>query len=91
MQTDKVLVNADAASRGAAMALRDKSAPEKQAREKVRIDNPAGGLKWFGLAPAAQRGKSARPAETYRGARRNAAHDAKWPSLRRKRREPKSE
>ena len=91
MDTDTVLVNADAASRGAAMALADKSAPEKQAREKLRADRSADGLNWFGLAPAAHRGKEARPAETYRGARRNAAHAEKWPALRRKRREQKSE
>lgn len=87
MQTDKVLVGDDRRM----MVLADKSAPEKQAREKVRIDNPAGGFKWFGLAPAAQRGKSARPAETYRGARRNAARDAKKDARRRERAEAKSE
>lgn len=91
MDTDKVLVNADAASRGAAMALADKSASGTKAREKLRAGSSADGLSWFGLAPAAHRSKSARPAETYRGARRNAAHDAKWPARRRKRREPKSE
>ena len=77
MEFNKELVNADAASRGAAMALADKSAPETKAREKLRADRSADGLNWFGLAPAAQRGKSARPAETYRGARRKAARDAK--------------
>lgn len=34
-------------------------------------------------------GRGARPAETYRAARRNAARDANWPSRRRKRKEPK--
>lgn len=77
MQTDKVLVNADAASRGAAMAFADKSSPETKAREKLRADRSADGLNWFGLAPTAQRGKSARPAATYRGARRKAARDWK--------------
>ena len=79
MDTDKVLVNADAASRGAAMALADKSAPETKARERLRADRSTGGLSWFGLPPAGERGKHARPDATYRGARRNAAHDAKWP------------
>ncbi len=50
---------------------------EKAAREKLRVDS--GGLSWFGLPPAAERGKGARPAATYRGARRNAARDAHWP------------
>ena len=77
MDTDKVLVNADAASRGAAMALADKSAPETKARERLRADRSAGGLNWFGLPPAAERGKVARPTATYRGARKNAARDAK--------------
>lgn len=36
-------------------------------------------------------GRGARPAETYRAARRNAARDATWPSRRRKRKEPKFE
>ena len=77
MDTDKILVNADAASRGAAVALADKSAPETKARvEKVRV-NRTGGFNWFGLAPAAERGKHDRPAATYRGERRNAAREAK--------------
>ena len=90
MQNNKVLVN-DAASRGAALALADKSVSETKVREKLRADRSADGLSWFGLSPAAHRGKSARPAGTYRGARRNAALDAKWPARRRKRTEPKSE
>lgn len=93
MDADKVLVSADAASRGAAMALADKSASETKARENARTDRSAGGLNWFGLPPAAERGSkgSIRPAAAYRGARRNAAFDAQWPARRRKRREPKSE
>jgi hypothetical protein len=62
---DKVLVNADAESRGAAMMLADKTqVRETQAREKLRGDRSADG-----------RGKGPRPAATYRGARKNAARD----------------
>jgi len=46
-------------------------------------------LSYFGVTHEAPTGRGSRPAETYRGARRNAARDAKWPSRRRKRREPK--
>jgi len=48
-------------------------------------------LRYFGVSEdnidTAERG--ARPAFTYRGARRNAARDAQWPLRRHKRKEPK--
>ncbi len=46
-------------------------------------------LNYFGVAHEDDAARGARPESTYRGARRNAARDARWPSRRRKRREPK--
>lgn len=47
------------------------------------------GVPWTAVGTMPDRG--ARLSSTYRGARRNAARDAKWPSRRRKRKEPKFE
>ncbi len=47
------------------------------------------GLTYFGVPHEEVAERGARPASTYRAARRNAARDAKWPSLHRKRKEPK--
>jgi hypothetical protein len=82
MDSEKVLVNADAASRGAAMAHADAEsarAAEKKARERLQKDRQPGGLKWWGVPPAGSRGDGPRPGCTYRDYRRNAARLAHWP------------
>ena len=47
------------------------------------------GLTYFGVPHEENAERGARPAKTYRAARRNAARDAKWPLRRRVRKEPK--
>jgi|ERR1700676_3260897 len=87
---DRVLANADAASRGARQAMLDteNANAEKKARAKLAADRGSDRLMNWGVSVPEWRGKYPRPACTYRGPRRNAARLAHWPSRRRYRLEP---
>lgn len=87
---EMIVAHADAASRGAAMAMADnREAAETKARTRLAADRGNSLLMNWGVPFAETRGKHARPACTYRGARRNAARAAHWPNRRRFRLEPR--